>query len=135
MSAAHPDMQKILIVSNNPKVSLSADDCFVPAESVLPVLEKVRDFVHLGHHLLTHPLAGSLKPNENPFRSIVITKDALGVDYQSVQLVEGAIAVARRMLQERPYRTCSDAVRADLQLIDKSLLDSALDSLRTGISS
>jgi len=102
---------------------------------VLQVLEKVRDLVHLGHHLLTHPLAGSLKPNENPYRSVVITKEVLGVDYQSVQLVEGAITVARRMLHERPYRICSDAVRADLQLIDKSLLDSALDSLGRDISS
>ena len=122
-------MRKMLIVSNNPQVNLSADDCYVPAESVLGVLEKVRDLVHLGHHLLTHPLAGSLKPNENPYRSVVVTKEALSVDYQSVQLIEGAIIVSRRMLHEQPYRVSSDAMRADLQLIDKSLLDSALDSL------
>lgn len=122
-------MKRMRIISNNPLVTLSADDCFVCAESVLPVLLKTRDLVHLGHHLLTHPLAGSLKPNENPYRSVVVTREPLGVDYQSVQLVEGAIAVARRMLTERPYRTCTDAVRADLQLVDKALLDSALDSL------
>ncbi|MBT9176998.1 MAG: hypothetical protein DDT20_01326 [Firmicutes bacterium] len=121
-------MQRIRIISNNPLVALSADDYFVPAESVVPVLEEVRDLVHLGHHLLTHPLAGSLKPNENPYRSVVVTKETLGVDYQSVQLAEGALAVARRMLTERPYRAWSDAVRADLQRLDKTLLASALDS-------
>ncbi|MBT9134509.1 MAG: hypothetical protein DDT37_00577 [Firmicutes bacterium] len=127
-------MQRIQIISNNPLIVFCADDCFVSAESVLPVLLKVRDLVHLGHHLLTHPLAGSLKPNENPYRSVVVTKEALGVDYQSVQLVEGAIAVSRRMLSEKPYRAWSRAVLADLQLVDKALLASALESLGKDIS-
>ncbi len=121
-------MPRIRIISNNPLVALSADDIFVPAESILPVLNQVRDLVHIGHHLLTHPLAGSLKPNENPYRSVVVTKEALGVDCQSVRLVEGAIAVASRMLTERPYRAWSGTVLADLQLVDKALLASALDS-------
>jgi len=121
-------MHKIAIVSNNPLIACAAA-YFVPVTGIVPVLERARDLVHGGHHLLTHPLAGSVKPNENPYRSLVVTHEALGVDYQSILLLEGAITVARRMLSERPYRAFPAAVLLDLQLIDQALLRSAVDSL------
>lgn len=123
-------MRYITIVSNNPSVSLGPTDLEIKEQGVLPVLQTVRDLVHLGHHLLTHPFAGSVKPNENPFKSVVITKERFGVDYQSVQIIEGCLAVAERMLRERPYRNYPPQVLKDLELIDKSLLDSGLESLR-----
>ncbi|KAF0197508.1 MAG: GrdX protein [Bacillota bacterium] len=123
-------MRYITIVSNNPTVELTSTDIHVTDYGVVPVLERVRDLVHLGHHLLTHPFAGSVKPNENPFRSVVVTKGDLGVDYQSVQIAEGCLEVARRMVKERPYRDFPTQAIKDLQLIDKSLLDSGLESLR-----
>ena len=123
-------MKYITVVSNNPLVICQAQDIRIEEQGVLPVLEKVRDLIHLGHHLLTHPFAWSVKPNENPYRTVVITKDVFGVDYQSVQIIEGCLSVARRMISERPYRNYPPQVLADLQLIDKSLLDSGLESLR-----
>jgi hypothetical protein len=42
----------------------------------LVVLQKARDFVHLGHVLLTHPLAGGLPPGTHPYKSIVVTAAA-----------------------------------------------------------
>ena len=123
-------MRYITIISNNPTVELTSTDILISDYGAVPVLEKVRDLVHLGHHLLTHPFAGSVKPNENPFKSIVITKGCFGVDYQSVQIVEGCLDVAKRMVKERPYRDFPTQVIKDLQLIDKSLLDSGLESLR-----
>jgi len=118
------------VVSNNPILELRPTDIFIASSDILAVLEKVRDYVHLGHHLLTHPFAGSVKPNENPFRSIVITSENFSVDYQSVQLVEGCLAVARRMLSERPLRNYSPRALDDLAVIDKSLLHAGLESLR-----
>lgn len=123
-------MRSIAIISNNPTVDLASTDIQVAEYGAVPVLERARDMVHLGHHLLTHPFAGSVKPNENPFKSVVITKSNFGVDYQSVQIIEGCLEVARRMLKERPYRDFPPQVMQDLQLIDKSLLDSGLESLR-----
>ncbi|MBS3872320.1 MAG: GrdX family protein [Firmicutes bacterium] len=119
-----------IVVSNNPTLEYRATDICLKSPDNLAVLETVRDYVHLGHHLLTHPFAGSVKPNENPFRSIVITYQAFGVDYQSVQLVEGCLSVARRMLAERPLRDYSPSVLCDLASIDKSLCDAGLMSLR-----
>jgi len=122
-------MRQITIISNNQTVDICPTDIYVAESGVIAVLEKARDMVHLGHHLLTHPFAGSVKPNENPYKSVVITKERFGVDYQSVQIVEGCLSVARRMIAERPYRDFPEKVIKDLQLIDKSLLDSGLESL------
>jgi len=119
-----------IIVSNNPTLEQRATDISLTSPDILAVLETVRDYVHLGHHLLTHPFAGSVKPNENPFRSVVITYENFGVDYQSVQLVEGCLSVARRMLTERPLRVYAPSALDDLAVIDKSLLAAGLESLR-----
>jgi hypothetical protein len=37
------------------------------------VLVYVRDKIHKGHKLLTHPLSGSIKPNESPYKSVLIS--------------------------------------------------------------
>lgn len=123
-------MKYIMIISNNPLVPCGPQDIEIKSTGVLDVLITARDLVHRGHHLLTHPFAGSVKPNENPYRSVVVTKDVFGVDYQSVQIIEGCLCVAKRMVAERPYRNYPLEVLLDLQLIDKSLLDSGLESLR-----
>ncbi len=56
-----------LLITNNPLVVKCMGDCY-PIEFVdggyRDVLVKVRDLVYIGHTLYTHPLAGSVKPNE-----------------------------------------------------------------------
>jgi len=122
-------MPKSIILTNNPSPSLRPTDIFLSAPSMLLVLERARDYVHLGHHLLTHPFAGSLKPNENPFRSLVLTYERLSVDPQSVQIIEGCLALARRMLVEKPLSEIPPSVLADFRLIDHALLQSGIESL------
>lgn len=118
-------MKEVRIVSNNPMVVFQKEDVRINASGVIRVLEKVRDLVHLGHHLLTHPLAGSIKPNENPFKSVVISAKPLGMDVKSVQIAEDSLETAKRMLKEMPYRSFSDQELNDFMMIDLSLLESA----------
>ena len=118
-------MKEVRIVSNNPMVVFQKEDVRINASGVIRVLEKVRDLVHLGHHLLTHPLAGSIKPNENPFKSVVISANTLGMDVKSVQIAEDSLETAKRMLKEMPYRSFSDQELNDFMMIDLSLLESA----------
>lgn len=118
-------MKEVRIVSNNPMVVLQKEDVRINASGVIRVLEKVRDLVHLGHHLLTHPLAGSIKPNENPFKSVVISAKPLGMDVKSVQIAEDSLETAKRMLKEMPYRSFSDQELNDFMMLDLSLLESA----------
>ena len=66
-----------MIVTNNPLVA----EC-VPADYAVnfenityrEILVKVRDLVYAGHRLYTHPLSGSVKPNETPYKSVVVSR-------------------------------------------------------------
>lgn len=37
------------------------------------VLVALRDQIHKGHRLYSHPLSGSVKPNETPYKSVLIS--------------------------------------------------------------
>lgn len=122
-------MREVRIISNNPLVTLGSDDYRISGYDVLKVLEKLRDLVHLGHRLLTHPLAGSIKPNENPFKSVVISDKASNIDVTSVLIAEDSYERAKRMLKDRPIKEYSENVLEDMKRIDLSLLEAGLQSL------
>ena len=66
-----------LIITNNPLVVECIPDDFAVEYhgiSYREILVKVRDMVYAGHRLYTHPLAGSVKPNETPYKSVVVSK-------------------------------------------------------------
>ena len=54
----------------------------------LQILEFVRDKIHEGHELLTHPLSGSIKPNETPYKTIMISKEKGNLDENGLIIVE-----------------------------------------------
>lgn len=67
----------------------------------IDLLIKVRDLIHQNYVLLTHPLHSSLKPNETPFRSVVISEEpANKVDVNSVELIQKAIETYKRFLRD-----------------------------------
>jgi hypothetical protein len=119
----------IIIVSNNP---LALNNC-ANVEAVdgiyWDVLIKVRDYIHAGHKLLTHPLAGSVKPNETPYKSIIVSSRSQGFDADSLKVIEAAMSMTRKMLADKPTPEWPERIKIDFQVIDKSLLDSALTSL------
>jgi len=94
--------------------------------SAAAVLLAVRDLCHRGHRLLTHPLAGSVKPNETPYKSILLSDAASGTDADSVQLIEKAIAVSDQFGPIR--RNWRERELLDFQTVDASLLAAALES-------
>lgn len=122
-------LNSFMILSNNPKVIAEQEKVYVVEGSLIDVMYKARDYIHAGHRLLTHPLDGSVKPNETPYKSIVISKAKSALDYESLTIIEGAIRVSEKMLSERPCLEWSQRVLADFQVIDSSLLESALVSL------
>ena len=91
------------------------------------ILIIVRDKVHAGHEVLTHPLSGSVKPNETPFKTIFISKEKDKLHMDSVILIESAIATCDKFaLRKIEYGNKIE----DFQLIDLSLAESALVGLR-----
>lgn len=119
------------IITNNPlvKKKYSKDICIeYHGVGYLKLLEIIRDNIHKGAKLLTHPLAGSVKPNETPYRSIVIL-DNDSLDIESLEMIEGSIETAKKFLKDRENKKMNEETLKDCQVIDLSIVASALDNL------
>ena len=86
----------------------------------LQVLTTVRDYIHKGHKLLTHPLSGSVKPKETPYKSIVISGAVGELDVNSLIIIEESIATYNKFA----YRPIPDSALGDFMEIDCSLIES-----------
>lgn len=127
---------KQFIISNNPKVKdefntlkFEGNFEFDSERGYLEVLHKVRNLIHLGHELLTHPLSGSIKPSETPYKSVVISEKPGKLDYQSMEIIEDSIEMAKQMIDGSRKRVYTDKIREDFQLVDYTLLKNALESI------
>ena len=97
---------------------------FEPERSFREILVEARDLVYAGRTLNTHPLAGSVKPNETPYKSLIVSMEPHGFDEQHAELMANAIAVFDKfkpIVRELPER-----VLRDFQLIDYTLLCGAI---------
>ena len=92
------------------------------------ILKTARDRIHLGHSLLTHPLSGSLKPGEIPYKTIVISAEKRTLDENALSIIEESIQTymkftAKRISKNIEVNRYSDKVLKDFQLIDYELIE------------
>ena len=120
---------KKLIVTNNPMVRERYSqqyDLKYEETSFVGVLKQVRDLVHRGYRLLTHPLSGSIKPNETPYKSVLLEESTGKIDEFSVRVIEEAVLTCDKFSQKKyPYK--KDVTR-DIQFVDLTLFESGLES-------
>jgi hypothetical protein len=97
------------------------------------VLIKARDLINGGDILLSHPLYGSVKPNETPYRSILLQqgKSPDGVmpapaDPDSVRLIGNALSAFEKFIVKATVT--NPRLLDDFQVVDLSLLRSAVES-------
>lgn len=90
------------------------------------VLIKTRDKVHEGHELLTHPLSSSIKPNETPYKSIIISDNKGRLNYDSVSIIENSILSFEKFNLHK-IKNITDRMKEDFKLIDLTVLESALN--------
>lgn len=113
----------VVIVTNNPLVhSRYQKRCEVAYHEVSyrELLVCCRDLIHGGALLLTHPLSGSVKPNETPYKSVALRKQAGPPDADSLRIIEQSIAACDKFGPNR--FTLTERLRQDFMLIDDSLL-------------
>ena len=118
-----------VIVTNNPLVLERLGDTHnVEYEDISyeSVLERVRDKIHLGHTLLSHPLAGSVKPNETPYKSVMVSVSKGQFDMNGLEIIELALQSCKK------FRFKSDKyaphVYEDFKIIDCTLIESGCES-------
>ena len=122
-------MASYIVLTNNPLVRDTLKDkkeVIYKEISYEDVLREARDRVYRGYRLLSHPLSGSVKPNETPYKSIMIGNRKEEIDAQSVRIIESAIESCRKFVfKSDKYKP---EVYKDFQLIDWTLLESAMAS-------
>ena len=121
--------QEVLIVTNNPlvkeKIGESYNIDFVDGD-ILDVMEKLRDMIHKGSKLLTHPLSGSVKPGQTPYKSVMIHIVEGNVDADSLLMIEDAIDNCKKFVKRvDEFREGTDE---DKRFIDFTLISSGIES-------
>ncbi len=121
---------EILIITNNPMVKNISDVKIAPVgnSNKNAVYYEVLNYLAQGHPLLSHPLAGSVKPNQNPYRSIIVGKEAGEFRQQDYQTMESCLLQVEKMSTE-DYLIQQNEWTDDLQMMDQELLIMALNSL------
>lgn len=121
--------QEVLIVTNNPlvkeKIEGNYNIDFVDG-GILEVMEKLRDMIHTGSILLTHPLSGSVKPGQTPYKSVMIHIVKGNVDADSLIMIEDAIDNCKKFVKRvDEFREGTDE---DKRFIDYTLISSGIES-------
>lgn len=124
-------MKKILI-TNNPLVKEKyVDEMNVEYYDVeyLEILEKARNKIHLGSKLLSHPLSGSVKPYETPYKTVMIGEKKGKLEMDSLMIIEQSIDTTKKFMINTHTRIWDEKTHEDFQVIDLSLIENALNSV------
>ena len=119
------------LITNNPKFigeNLKDIEIEYLDESYIDILRKVRDYVHENWEIVTHPLYGSVKPNETIYRTIVI-KENNSLDITSVNLISDAILTFKKFRNNREVPQWTDRVKDDFSVIDHDLIINAINRI------
>lgn len=119
------------LLTNNPKfINFSKRNIEVEFydDSYLGILKKTRDYVHNNYRILTHPLYGSVKPNETIYRTILIEENNM-LDNDSVYLISDAIETFTKFKKNKVTPMWTDSVKDDFSVIDYDLLTNAIDRI------
>lgn len=124
-------VEHVLIITNNEMV---ADRCagkynidFVDG-TLMDVLKHVRDYVHKGFRVLTHPLSGSVKPNETPYKTVLISStNGQTIDMDSLIIIENSIATAEKLLKVKATPDWPDEILDDFRFIDYDLISCVIN--------
>ena len=123
----------MIIITNNASVYETYHETikieYLETAKFLDVLTNCRDRVHKGAKLLTHPLTGSVKPNETPFKSIMMTEEVGALDVDSLTMIESSIEVTNKFLNNSEIKEWPERILDDFRLIDFRLIRSAIESI------
>lgn len=124
----------MIIVTNNPMVQEKLKDIrtihFVEG-SYGNVLDEVKKQIIDKHiRLLSHPLSGSIKPNETYYKTIFVTETTSQyIDIESLEYIESAIAVYEKFIKNKQRPDWSLAVLKDFAFVDFYIAQSTLERM------
>ncbi|MDD7143094.1 MAG: GrdX family protein [bacterium] len=123
----NPD--KAIIITNNDRVyeKYKKEMQVILLDSYEDVLIKTRDMVYNRHILLTHPQASSLKPNQTPYRSVVVYPKGEEDNMKDIMLIEKCIETYRQWQKIAPTpKNYAEKVANDFKTIDLSVIENII---------
>ena len=127
------DIDKAILITNNDRVYEKYKDeiKIILLNTYEEVLIKVRDMVYDRHLLLTHPQASSLKPNQTPYRSVVVYPKGNEDNMKDILLIEKCVQVYYEWQEIVPSPAkYADKVANDFKTIDLSVVENIIPRLR-----
>ena len=126
------EKEKCTIVTNNDRVADKYKDIMKVelVNSYEEVLIKARDMVYDRHRLLTHPQAGSLKPNQTPYRSIIIYPSDNSSNMDDVMMIEKAIETFNKFREIKETPKYEEKIANDYKTIDLSMIDNVMPRIQ-----
>lgn len=88
----------------------------------LVVFMVLKNEIVKGYKLITHPLTGSIRPDINPYKTVIISDMAGNLDFEGLQLVENAIEYTKSLYRISQNHKWDEASLRDFQLIDFDLI-------------
>lgn len=121
----------MVIITNNPIVKQEIKDKEILQKDItyIEILKECRDLIHKGYELLSHPLYGSVKPNETPYRSIIMKKGK-NLDTNSLMLIEEAILTSSKFQNNKNTPNWTERIKDDFRVIDFDILNNTLQRIQ-----
>lgn len=121
----------MLIITNNPMIQENVTDkeVIMLDTDYIGTLKECRDLVHKGYELLSLPLYGSVKPNETPYRTVIIKK-VKSLDTNSLNLIEEAIETAEKFKNNKLTPMWTEKVLDDFRVIDFDIMRNTIQRIQ-----
>lgn len=121
-----------LIVSNNLMVKEKFDNVYFIEGTSRELLEKVRDLVHSGSELITHPLGASLRMMFSPCFSVVVKEKQGKLNNFHAEIIESSIEKYNQHMEVREEDVKNSK---DYAVVDYKLLETALGEINNNAMS
>ena len=127
--------KQFILVTNNPKVHEKYENhAYIGVEywkekGYLDVLISVRDWIHRGWHLLSHPQASNLRPMQCPYKTVLISKSRAAQNGErDVALIENSISAYYKFTKGMISPCWQATTLEDFQTVDLSVIESVINS-------
>lgn len=126
------ELEKAILITNNDRVYEKYKDnlTVILLDTYEEVLLRTRDMVYDRHVLLTHPQASSLKPNQTPYRSIVVYPKGEEDNTKDIMLIENCMETYRQWQElAKTPDSYQEKVAEDFKTIDLSVIDNIIPKI------
>jgi hypothetical protein len=73
---------------------------------------------------------GSVKPNETPYKSVLISHDKQDLDLDSLLMISSNVETVQKFMNIKQPTEWKDKILEDFMVIDLDLISSGIESMR-----